>query len=97
MEQEIEWLKNRVAVLEELVETLLGKAIADSGQMHLLLEDVVAINSRKPETTDQALIDDHLHLQRHVLERVTSARDRASYFPRKWKSARRLRETDGVR
>ncbi len=95
MEQEIEWLKNRVSVLEEFVECLIGKALADSGQMELLLKDVVAMNQVPPISGETKVIDDRLHVARHMRERLAGGEFRSTYFPRKWKQARRLRETLG--
>lgn len=94
MEQEIEWLKNRVAVLEEMVECLLGKAIADSGEMALLLSDIVDMNRKGPATGDKKVIDDHLHLSHHMQLRMSGALFRSEYFPRQWKHAKRRRETN---
>lgn len=95
MEEQIERLNNRVAVLEEMVECLLGKAFADSGQMVLLIEDIVEMNGAKPPvSTEPFVIASHDHLNEHLRYRLAGGHFRSSYFPRKWKTARRLRETE---
>lgn len=94
MEDEIDRLKNRIGVLEEMVECLLGKAFADSGQMALLIDDIVEHNAEAEATlSGAAAISSHRHMVEHLARRRNGGQFRAQYFPRKWKQARRLRET----
>ncbi|MBN9243420.1 MAG: hypothetical protein J0I98_11555 [Mesorhizobium sp.] len=90
-EWKLEMLVRRVVILEELVDVLMGKALADSGAMSLRLEEIEADNAEIPERHVGNPVNEALHrdLNERFRERKSRALRESLSFPKRWQRARR--------
>lgn len=85
MPEDLKLLEMRVIVLEHLVDMLLGKAIADSGQMQLALDELVEENLILPANADPLTTVLLQKMGQSLGERAREAQRRSLAFSRQWK------------
>ena len=93
LDRRIWLLTNRVVVLEELVEILLGKAISDNGATWLRLDDLIVENATlSPQHAGDAFKEAlHRDMLEVLRDRYRGAHQESGHFPRLWRRARRTR------